>query len=135
MTRHLRLFSCSAVTATVGAVALMWLASGAAIAANVPVGTCSTGAQATAQAYASTGGGASNGEILVSGYTAADCVGLGQTHAIFQAGNACENAGLPSGFGSGTGFAVVDWFLSWWGDDEFLSFGTEQQYDCADTFS
>ena len=100
-------------------------------------GTCVGSAQATAISYDGTLSGSSRGEIRASGYSPADCVGLAQTHAIFHAGNACENAGIPAGMSGGSGYALVSWFMSWWdGYDDFLSLGlVDQQYDCADTFS
>jgi hypothetical protein len=119
------------------AIGLLGLLGATMVQASGETGTCASHAQAIGQPYGGGVTGTGGGDLLANGYTAADCVGLAQTHAIYQAGNACEQAGTPPGFGPGSGYAVVDWLLSWFGDDGgFLSFGPiEQQYDCGDTFA
>ena len=64
-------------------------------------------------------------------------VGLAQTNAIFQAGHACENAGIVAGVSSGIGYAVVSWYVVWQDGNQTVVTGPDapQQYDCADTFS
>jgi len=100
-------------------------------------GTCSSFASATASTYDGTSEGAASGNISVDGYAADDCVGLAQTHAIFQAGLACESAGIPAGITTGLGYAVVMWYVVWTDGSQTIHTGPDapQQYDCGDTFS
>ena len=96
-----------------------------------------------ADAYASDGSGASGSAddgVQVGGYTRDNCLGLAETDAIFAAGKACENAGVPAGLVTGLGTATVSWCVTW--QDYALSDPWrsapldyyQQQYDCGDTF-
>jgi hypothetical protein len=100
-------------------------------------GTCSSGASATASSYDGSSAGAASGDISADGYAADNCVGLAQTNAIFQAGLACESAGIPAGITSGLGYAVVMWYVVWTDGSQTIVTGPDapQQYDCGDTFS
>jgi hypothetical protein len=98
---------------------------------------CDGSAWAWAAAYDGSSGGSASGGFDLSGYSADACVGVAQTNAIFQAGLACENAGIPAGVLSGVGYAEVSWYVVWHDGDQVVETGTDtpQQYDCADTFS
>jgi len=100
-------------------------------------GSCSSAASASASSYDGSTSGSSSGGVDVAGYTAESCVGLAQTNAIFQAGLACENAGIPAGLAPGLGYAVVSWYVVWSDGNETLVTAPDQpqQYDCGDTFS
>jgi len=99
--------------------------------------TCSSSAWASAQAYDGSSSGSAGGDVDTSGYAVETCVGLAQTNAIFQAGLACENAGIPAGATSGLGYALVWWYVVWSDGNETIVTGPDapQQYDCVDTFS
>ena len=101
------------------------------------VSLCDGSAWAWAAAYDGSSGGSASGGFDLSGYSADACVGVAQTNAIFQAGLACENAGIPAGVLSGVGYAEVSWYVVWRDGDQVVETGpdTPQQYDCADTFS
>src|SRR5262245_15523825 len=100
-------------------------------------GTCSTSAWAAAAAYDGSSSGSASGGVDAGGYAADACVGLGQTNAIFQAGLACESAGISAGTTSGLGYAVVSWYVVWSDGTQTIVTGPDapQQYDCVDTFS
>jgi hypothetical protein len=132
----MRFLRCVSV-ASIGAVALFMLAPASRIVhADGAATVCLSWSHADAASYDGSVSASSNGGVDTNGYTASDCVGLGQTEAIFQAGNACENAGIPAGVASGIGYAVVTWNLLWYdGTDELFVGPIQQQYDCGDTFS
>ena len=100
-------------------------------------GTCYSNASASASAYDGSSSGSASGDVSAGNYAVENCVGLGQTNAIFQAGNACENAGIAAGVSSGIGYAVVSWYVVWQDGEQTIVTGPDapQQYDCADTFS
>ena len=99
--------------------------------------TCDGSAWAWAAAYDGSSGGSASGGFDVGGDSADTCVGVAQTNAIFQAGLACENAGIPAGVVTGVGYAVVSWYVVWRDGDQTVETAPDapQQYDCADTFS
>src|SRR5262245_52089957 len=76
-------------------------------------GSCYGNASAWASAYDGSSSGSSSGDFSASDYAVENCVGLGQTNAIFQAGHACEDAGIAAGVSSGLGYAVVSWYVVW----------------------
>jgi hypothetical protein len=106
-------------------------------------GTCRSHSHADAHAFDNSGlSGSADGGVMVDGYTQDDCLGLAETDAIFQAGMACENAGIPAGLAPGLGYAVVTWVVAWTDDLLNEPWGTgapweyqQSQYDCADTFA
>ena len=100
------------------------------------LGTCQSFAAADASAYDGSSPASAAGSVSASDYTLDGCVGLGQTNAIFQAGRACENAGIPAGLVHGLGYAVVTWSVTWSNVDNFVIAGpgAPQQFDCGDTF-
>jgi hypothetical protein len=132
----MRFLRCVSV-ASIGAVALFMAPPASRIVhADGATTVCLSSSHADAASYDGSVSGASNGGVDTNGYTVGNCVGLGQTEAIFQAGNACENAGIPAGLTSGVGYAVVTWELVWYDDqDEVVVGPIQQQYDCGDTFS
>jgi hypothetical protein len=90
-----------------------------------------------ASSYDGSTSGSAEGDISGADYALETCVGLGQTNAIYQAGLACESAGIPAGLGPNLGYAIVSWWVMWIGGDEVIVTGPDQpqQYDCGDTFS
>jgi hypothetical protein len=99
---------------------------------------CSSVSAAQAHAYDDPSVfGASSGGVFVRNYSLENCVGLAQTEAIFQAGWACQNAGIPAGLVYGVGYAVVSWSVEWSNGVVDIVTGPDQpqQYDCGDTFS
>jgi hypothetical protein len=91
-------------------VLLAALPPGAGVArADADSGRCWSTASANASTYDGSATGSSAGDVAASGYSAAHCTGLGQTNAIYQAGLACESAGVPAGLMTGIGYAVVTW--------------------------
>jgi cysteine synthase len=100
-------------------------------------GSCYSSASASASAYDGSSSGSASGDVNANDYAVENCVGLGQTNAIFQAGHACENAGIAAGVSSGIGYAVVSWYVVWQDGNQTVVTGPDapQQYDCADTFS
>jgi hypothetical protein len=132
----MRFVRCVSV-ALIGAVALFMLPPASRIIhADGATTVCLSGSHADATSYDGSVSASSNGGVNTNDYTLSDCVGLSQTEAIFQAGNACENAGIPAGLVSGVGYAVVTWDLVWYDGSDYLLVGPiQQQYDCGDTFS
>jgi hypothetical protein len=65
-------------------------------------------------------------------------LGLALTNAVFTAGTACWNAGIPAGVEHGLGYAIATWSGVWQNSasGEVTIFGPiRQQFDCGDTFS
>jgi hypothetical protein len=125
-------------SASVIGVLLAALPPGAGVArADGDSGSCWGTAGANASTYDGSATGSSSGDVTAGGYSNADCTGLAQTNAIFQAGLACESAGIPAGVLTGAGYAVVTWTREWVSDaGDVVTLGPiQQQYDCGDTFS
>jgi hypothetical protein len=100
------------------------------------VSVCLSSSHADAASYDGSVSGSSDGGVNTNGYAVNDCVGLGQTDAIFTAGNACDSAGIPTGLTHGVGYAVVTWVLVWYDESDQVVVGpVQQQYDCGDTFT
>lgn len=125
-----------AALALIGAVLLSSILRPVGVHAD-PGSTCSSDASAWASAYDGSSSGSASGSVGTSDYSLDSCVGLGQTNAIFQAGRACEDAGIPAGVSYGLGYAVVSWYIVWQDGGQTVVAGPDspQQYDCADTFS
>ena len=106
--------------------------------AEAPTGSCRSSAYAAASSYDGTMSGSAVNDVYADGYSLSNCNGLSQTNAIFTAGLACQNAGIPAGGEHGIGYAVVDWTAVWQNSatGEVTVIGpVQQQYDCGDTFS
>jgi hypothetical protein len=86
--------------------------------------------------YDGTLSGSADDHVSAENYSLDNCVGLGQTDAIYTAGLACQAAGIAAGLYYGRGYAVVSWDLMWWNDaGNVVEVGPmQQQYDCGDTF-
>jgi hypothetical protein len=101
-------------------------------------GLCRTGAHADASSYDGSQSGSADADVTADDYELQNCVALGQTNAIFTAGAACQNAGIPPGVDHGIGYAIVTWYAVWQisSSGEVTVVGPiQQQYDCGDTFS
>ena len=110
----------------------------AVVHADRQTGSCNGAAHADASSYDGSLAGSADNSVSAGGYTLGDCAGLGQTNAIFTAGTACDNAGIPAGQNEGIGSAVVTWLVVWLSDSppqQVVIGPIQQQYDCGDTFS
>jgi hypothetical protein len=132
MVKRLARAACAAVV--IGTTCMLALTSSTIAQASTT--SCGMTASATASAYDGSLSGASGGSMAATGYSVGDCNGLGQTFAIYQAGLACANAGIPAGLTSGLGYAIVSWTAQWADDSgAAVTIGpVQQQYDCGDTF-
>jgi hypothetical protein len=124
------------------AILLSWLPRTGIAHADEATGTCQSRSHADAYASDNSGSGSADGGVMTDGYTRDNCLGLAGTDAIFQAGMACENAGIPAGLVHGLGYATVTWFVAWQDDALNVPWGTgapweyqQSQYDCGDTFA